>query len=65
MAEFIRLAEVVNKKKEDCKVVVNGAGSAGVAGVEPSQPTNVAATMHTLNAQAINFFITFSSLNRF
>jgi malate dehydrogenase (oxaloacetate-decarboxylating) len=31
LAGIINALKVVNKKKEDCKVVVNGAGSAGVA----------------------------------
>ena len=31
LAGIINALKVVNKKKEDCKVVINGAGSAGVA----------------------------------
>ena len=32
LAGIINALKVVNKKKEDCKVVINGAGSAGVGG---------------------------------
>ena len=31
LAGIINALKVVNKKKEDCQIVVNGAGSAGIA----------------------------------